>query len=76
MESEKIIIEAPMSYTGSAKRLWRLNAYIRIPLIILAWIVITGWYLFFGLWIVPYRLIRRSQRKQKQAALRHRELTK
>jgi len=37
------------------------------------WLLILCWYLFFGLWLVPYRLFRRGQRKRELATLRHRE---
>jgi hypothetical protein len=37
------------------------------------WLAVTGWYLVFGLWLVPYRLIRRGSRKRKVESLRHRE---
>jgi hypothetical protein len=40
----------------------------------LAWAVIVCWYLLFGLLLVPYRLIRRSSRKGRRDALRHREV--
>ena len=36
--------------------------------------MITVWYLTWGLLLVPYRLVRRSARKRKLEALRHREL--
>lgn len=78
LDSERVVIEAPLSYTGSAKRLWRFGPRWLIPVLLVliaaAWIVVTGWYLIFGLLLVPYRLIRRSSRKQKRDALRHREM--
>jgi hypothetical protein len=37
------------------------------------WLFILVWYLFFGLLLVPYRLIRRGQRKQRLEDARHRE---
>lgn len=75
MESERVIIEAPLSFTGSAKRINRRFSqwFISYPLIACAWLVVLSWYLFFGIWLIPYRLIRRSQRKQKLETLRHRE---
>lgn len=39
-----------------------------------AWCVILCWYLIFGLWLVPYRLIRRSQRRDEQRRRQHAEL--
>jgi Flp pilus assembly protein TadB len=80
LKSEKVIVAAPLSYTGSAQRIWRVsdNPFIRwgilLCLIVFAWIFITVWYLFWGLWLVPYRLIRRSDRNRKRQKLQHREL--
>ena len=50
---------------------WYLLAY---TLIALAWVGVLCWYLIFGLLVVPYRLIRRGQRKRKLEEARHREL--
>jgi hypothetical protein len=86
LESEKVVIAAPLSYAGSAARIWKLtgiteNVAGRIALglaaIILisgAWCLVTAWYLVFGLLLVPYRLIRRGSRKRKREALQHREM--
>lgn len=80
LKSEQIIIEAPMSFTGAARRLWRLSedrwvrAAVLAPILILIWFGIACWYLLFGVLLIPYRLIRRNQRVQKRDALRHREL--
>ena len=80
------IVAAPMSLTGSAQRLWRLvpldwHPALRIAvlplvlcLIAIAWSVIVGWYLIWGVLLVPYRLIRRGQRKRKVEARRHVDL--
>lgn len=38
------------------------------------WTVIAGWYLVFGILLLPYRLLRRGARKRKAEALRHREM--
>lgn len=38
------------------------------------WSMIAVWYMFFGLLLVPWRLIRRGHRKQKLERARHREL--
>jgi hypothetical protein len=43
-------------------------------LICIIWFAVLCWYIFFGLLLVPYRLIRRSSRKNKRDQLRHREL--
>jgi hypothetical protein len=86
LASEDVIINAPMSYAGSAQRIMRLRR--RTPegsklvavttaaviLIVMAWVFVTLWYLIWGFWLVPYRLLRRGARKRKMEALRHREL--
>jgi len=81
-----VIINAPMSYAGSAQRIMRLRRRARrnatksavtvlaVLLVILAWVLVTVWYLVWGFWLVPYRLLRRAARKRKAEALRHREL--
>jgi len=38
------------------------------------WTVIGGWYIVFGIFLVPYRLLRRGARKRKAEALHHREM--
>lgn len=79
--SENITVEAPLSFAGSARRIWRLfntspwlQWLLGLPLITLAWTVVTCWYVVFGLWLVPYRLIRRGQRKRRLADIRHQEM--
>jgi Flp pilus assembly protein TadB len=84
LASEDVIINAPMSYTGSAQRIMRLRRHgaalivLALLLIVFAWLVVTLWYavtvLLLGLITVPYRLLRRGARKRKAEALRHREL--
>lgn len=87
MNNKQIIIEAPLSYTGSQKRIVRLwdasdTPWIKwallLPSIVLlllsAWSFITAWYLCWGIWLVPYRMVRRSSRKQKVEANRHAEM--
>lgn len=86
LASEDVIINAPMSYAGSAQRLLRLRRHgnsataitlltvLAIVLVLVAWAVVTVWYLTWGLWLVPYRLLRRGARKRKAEAMRHREL--
>jgi hypothetical protein len=85
LASEHVVVAAPMSFAGSAARIWKLtgltpNPYGRVALgigaivlISFAWTFVLSWYLFFGLLLVPYRLIRRGQRKSKREALMHRE---
>jgi hypothetical protein len=80
LASEQVVVEAPLSFTGSAKRLWRVSnsgwvrALIIVPAIATVWSVVVCWYALFGLWLVPYRLMRRSARKRKVTALQHQEL--
>jgi hypothetical protein len=86
LESEKVVLAAPLSYAGSAARIWKLtgitdNAPARVALgvaalilIIGAWCFVTAWYLVWGLLLVPYRLMRRGSRKRKRENLQHREL--
>jgi hypothetical protein len=75
-----------MSYVGSAARIWKLTGVtanaggrvalgaLAIVLIGCAWVVVTSWYLTFGLLLVPYRIVRRGSRKHKREALQHREM--
>jgi hypothetical protein len=86
LASEDIIISAPMSYAGSAQRIMRLRrgadagaplaaiTVAAVVLVISAWVLVTAWYLIWGIWLIPYRLMRRSARKRKVEAMRHREL--
>lgn len=85
LESEKVVVSAPMSFHGSAARIWRITygknlavkwllVVLALSLIFVAWIVVLFWYCIFGILLVPYRLIRRSSRKNKRENLRHREL--
>src|SRR6185437_11672722 len=72
LASEDVILSAPMSYTGSAQRIVRLRRRAEsggslvalttaaLILIVFAWVMITVWYLTWGLLLVPYRLVRRS----------------
>ena len=86
--SEAVILEAPFSYVGSTKRTLRwfkyhqakatwllMLEYIGLVLwLLVAWAFVTAWYLVFGLWLVPYRLIRRSARKNEKQSRQHAEL--
>jgi Domain of unknown function (DUF1707) len=86
LASEDVIINAPMSYAGSAQRImrirrrapvgWKLIAVtlLAILFVLAVWFCVTVWYLVWGLLLVPYRLLRRGSRKRKAEAMRHREL--
>ena len=91
LPSERVIVAAPMSFAGSAQRIWLLIQYGPaggglgagalmlllyagvILAIAMAWMIVLCWYCMFGLLVVPYRIIRRGQRKRKREELRHRE---
>jgi hypothetical protein len=85
-QSENIVISAPMSFNGSAQRIfkitnvdnqlliWLLLVPLSLLLTLTAWSFVLIWYLIFGIWLIPYRLIRCSQRKIKRDNLRHKEL--
>jgi len=84
--SERVIVSAPMSFAGSARRIWRLTeigppwlkwvlwVWVAAALVAAAWTVIAAWYLAFGLFLVPFRLVRRGGRKRKRDERRHREI--
>lgn len=89
LKSEKVVISSPLSFSGSAKRIWKITdvdnpamkmllSLVAAALILFAWIFVAFWYVLiyvvFGILFIPYRLMRRSSRKQKQAKLRHREV--
>lgn len=89
LKSEKVIISSPLSFSGSAKRIWKITdvdnpvvkallSLVAAALIMFAWVFVAFWYVLiyvvFGILFIPYRLLRRSSRKQKQAKLRHREV--
>ena len=89
LKSENIVISSPLSFIGSVKRIWKITdvdnpvmkvllSLVAAALILFAWVFVAFWYVLiyviFGILFVPYRLLRRSSRKQKQAKLRHREV--
>ncbi|WP_371598913.1 hypothetical protein [Streptomyces sp. NBC_00564] len=102
LQSERVIVQAPLSFAGSTKRILRLTepnrafalkavvgpwwkGALRVVLdcllvltvgvfMLLAWTFIAGWYLLWGIFLIPYRLIRRSDRNRKREALQHREM--
>lgn len=79
-DSSRIVVSAPMSLTGSWKRTrnWCRNPILflllGVPLLAVWWPAIILWYVVFGIFLWPYRLIRRGSRKRKLADARHREL--
>ncbi len=84
LASEKVVVSAPMSFAGSAQRVWKItdqqNTIVKgvlslfaVVLVLVAWSFVSVWYLFFGILLIPYRLIRRGNRKDKVKAIQHRE---
>jgi hypothetical protein len=84
LASEEVVLQAPLSFTGSAVRIWKITrdkagaalygmAALAVVLIALAWTLVLSWYCTFGLLLVPYRLLRRGSRKRRKQALQHRE---
>lgn len=85
LESESVIVQAPMSFIGSAARIWRLArvgsfpirlflGFLAVLLIAVVWLFVLCWYLLFGLLLVPYRIVRRGSRTRKRERLRHSEV--
>ena len=84
LASEKVVVSAPMSFAGSAQRIWKITdredqvaklilSVVALLLIGIAWGYVLAWYLVFGIFLIPYRLIRRGNRKDKVRALQHKE---
>ena len=89
LKSEKVVISSPLSFIGSVKRIWKITdvdnpavkmllSLVAAALILFAWVFVAFWYVLiyvvFGILFIPYRMLRRSSRKQKQAKVRHREV--
>ena len=85
LASERVVIQSPMSFIGSARRIWKITdtpnpalrvvaTVVAVVLVAVAWLVVAVWTLVFGIFLVPYRLLRRGSRKRKQENLRHREI--
>lgn len=89
LASEKVVVSAPFSFAGSTQRIWKITKVdnlilklilvpLAIMLIIGAWMFVACWYfvmyVLFGILFIPYRLLRRSSRKNKRDKLRHREV--
>ena len=76
---------AQLHLSDRHRRIWRITGRhsgwaeagwvaLAVLSLILAWAGVLVWYAIFGIWLVPYRLVRRSQRQSKLRALRHREI--
>src|SRR4051794_13498306 len=84
LESEQVVVQSPMSFAGSARRIRKVTrrksraaryamASLAVCLVAVAWVCVLGWYLFFSLTLVPYRRLRRGQRQRRRDLIRHRE---
>ena len=89
LASEKVIVSAPLSFNGSAQRIWKITdvenpiakfalALIAMALIMGAWIFVLCWYfvmyILFGVFFFIFRLLTRGRRKTKRDKLRHRDV--
>lgn len=89
LPSEQVILSSPMSFNGSAKRIMQIRGTstgtaltalttLAILLILVAWLVVSVWYLVaYTVMILPtvvWRFHRRNVRKNKAEQLRHREM--
>ncbi len=89
LASEKVIVSAPLSFSGSAQRIWKITnvenpitklalALIAVPLIMGVWMFVLFWYfvmyVLFGVFFFIFRLFTRSRRRSRQDKLRHREV--
>lgn len=84
LPSERVIVAAPMSFAGSSARIWRITegrdgwalagmVTLAVLAVLLAWALVLAWYLLWGIWLIPYRIIRRGQRKRHREMLMHQE---
>jgi D-alanyl-lipoteichoic acid acyltransferase DltB (MBOAT superfamily) len=79
-DSSRIVIESPFSFAGSKKRIWNIssNPFVRwlllVWLVMFAWMGVVVWYMVWGLWVAPWRLLRRGHRREKRDKLRHQEM--
>ena len=90
LKSEKVIVSAPTSFSGSAARIWKITESdndllkwlvlvpIALVLVFMAWSFVAIWYFIifglFGIFVIPFRLLTRSGRNRKRNKLQHREL--
>lgn len=90
LASEKVVVSAPTSFSGSAARIWKMtdvnNAAVKwlllvpiaLSLVLMAWSLVAIWYVIifglFGIFVIPFRLLTRSGRNRKRSKLQHREL--
>ena len=90
LKSENVVISAPLSFSGSAARIWRMTRIdsqlikwlvlvpIALVFILFAWCFVMIWYVIifglFGIFVIPFRLLTRSRRNRKRTRLQHREV--
>ena len=89
LASEKVVVSAPLSFSGSAQRIWKITevenpiaefalSLLAITLIIGTWMFVLCWYfmvyVLFGVFFFIFRLFTRGRRKSQQDKLRHREV--
>jgi hypothetical protein len=86
LPSERVVLAAPLSFQGSLARLWPAMTghyhgwaeagmvSLAVLSVILVWSFIVCWYVTFGLLLVPFRMVRRTQRTGKRNQLRHQEI--
>lgn len=78
--SASIVISSPLSFVGSAQRIWRrtdragsieriATRTVALLCIVVAWAVVLVWYLVVGFLVVPYRLVRREERRRQRDEL-------
>lgn len=86
LKSEQMVVSSPMSFSGATKRIinitkvnnvfakWFLAVPIAVILLLFMYVVIAAWYACFGILVVPWRILRRGQRKSKKTTQQHREV--
>jgi len=90
LASEKVVVSAPTSFSGSTARIWKMTdsdntalkwlllVPVALCLIFMAWSLVAIWYFIifglFGIFVIPFRLLTRSGRNRKRNKLQHREL--
>ena len=89
LASEKVVVSAPLSFSGSAQRIWKITnvdnpiakiilSLVAVTLVAGAWMFVLCWYfvmyVLFGVFFFIFRLFTRSRRKNKRDKLRHREV--
>lgn len=85
--SSDVVVQSPTSFVGATRRIWKLTRVkpdlpwlkvLTVPaaivLVLIAWVLCAVWLVVFGILLVPWRLLRRGQRRRKQEEMRHREL--